>query len=290
MSDDRLNRPILITGTPRAGKSVVASIVAKSSAVHHTCEPLMLWDYGKPSTNDDCRDVSEATDSVISQIRRNCASHVARPDLRYLDDLAYHALRLPFVHRVMPNARIVNVIRSGTDILPDMVYGWCGKDSVTKAIRRRRGSMKYRTLPSHLWRFFKNYVHSRRRGRRATWGPRVPGLVDFSREHKVVEVAAYQWSKIVSISRRDAKQLPAESVLEVRFDVLCRDPTSELGRIATFCEIPDIDTVLEYGLSFIKPDRVHSGSVPLSDRDWELVRPIIAPLQEELGYSVWSTP
>ena len=94
-----LDRPILVTGTPRSGKSVVAKRIGRAPEFHHLSEPLMIWDAQIGRRDDDRREASEATDAVREQIVSACRAAVAGSGRRrYVDDLAYHALRIPFVH------------------------------------------------------------------------------------------------------------------------------------------------------------------------------------------------
>ena len=281
----RLDRPILVTGTPRSGKSVVAEIIGLAPEFEYVGEQLLIWDFGLGRRSDDRRGAAEASEEVRREIVESCATLVARAGKsRYVDAFSYHALRIPFVHRVMPEARIIHIIRDPVEAIPEILFGWTYKDPVRKAIMRRRKGLKLSTLPAHALRFTKNYVLSRVRGKRATWGPRVPGLSEFVAAHSAAEVAAFQWRRMTEIALDDLETLPADRYLNVRFDQLLTDPRPESRRIADFCDVADPAGLAEAAVAMIDPAIEFEKKVFPSEAEWAAIAPLIAPLQDRLGF------
>ena len=281
-----LDRPVLVTGTPRSGKSVVAQLLDGLREFTWISEPLMVWDLGLGARPDDRRGAEEATDRLRDQIAESCRSLISdRPGTRYLDDLSYHALRIPFVHAVLPQARIIHVIRRPQDTIPEMCYGWMYKDSIGRAILRRRKAIRPSTLPRHAARFAKNLLMSRIKGRRATWGPRVPGLAQIVAERSIPEIAAYQWMQMVRIASEELKSLPSDSGLEVRFDRLLADPASQASRIAAFCGVRSPEALVEIAKAHIDPAFEFHKRIEPTDAEWGKVCDMIGPFQRELGYA-----
>lgn len=281
-----LDCPVVVTGTPRSGKSLVAKLLRESPEFAFLSEPLMIWDIGIGHRHDDRRTANEATESIRQRIRMDCQAHVQQAGKqRYLDDLAYHSIRVPFLRRVMPEAKIIHTIRSGEDALPELLFGWTYRDTVARAFARRRRNIKLNTLPRLAVQFARNYLRSRVRGRRATWGPRVPGLSDFAAAHSPAEVAAYQWRSMVEIALDDFQDLSSEQVLEVRLEKLLADPPTEMRRIATFCGVADIDHLSEFASALVDPGHQFENKIWPSESDWDAVRRIIDPLQKRLGYT-----
>ena len=195
--------PIIVTGTPRSGKSVICRMLTREPEFQWVREPQMIWDMDLGTRVDDCRSSDEATPELSERIRNACSALLEQPKNRYVDDLSYHALRIPFVHAVMPSAKIIHVIRDPKEAIPEMLYGWTNRDSVSKAIARRRKSVRLQGLPRMVSRFLRNYISSRVKGSRQTWGPRVPGLAEFVATHIPAEVAAFQWKSMVEIAMND---------------------------------------------------------------------------------------
>jgi len=282
----QLDRPVIVTGTPRSGKSVISEILDHLDEFKWVSEPLMVWDMDFGSRPDDRRGAEDATDELRTRITSACADLVGNNQgVRYLDDLAYHALRTPFVHALMPHAKIIHVIRKPQDAVPEMSYGWSYKDTVAKAILRRRNAIRLRTLPRHLIRFARNFIVRRLKGRRETWGPRVPDLAEFVSGHCVAEVAGYQWMKMVETAGNDLETLPQGSWLEVRFDRLLADPGGEARRIGEFCGVKSPQALADFAVEYIDPTFVYDRRVEPTPEEWVKVNKMIESLQQQLGYT-----
>jgi len=281
-----LDRPVLVTGTPRSGKSVIAEMLGRLDEFTWVSEPLMVWDKGLGSRADDRRTAEEVSGPLRDSIVESCAALMAdHPGSRYLDDLAYHALRVPFVHAVMPEARFIHVIRDPREAIPEMVYGWSYKDTVGKAFLRRRKGIKLHTLPRLGARFLKNQIVRRTKGRRATWGPRIPGLAEIVAGRPVPEIAACQWMRMVEVASDDLRTLPSDRWLEVRFDRLLADPRGEALRIGRFCGVTEPESLAEIAGTHIDPAFPFEKKIQPTPPEWARVLEIIDPLQRRLGYA-----
>jgi hypothetical protein len=280
-----LDRPVLITGTPRSGKTVVRKILRAADEFLCVDEPLLMWNYGLGARRDDRRTADDATPEVAQRIRADLRERLERSGKdRYLDDLSYHALRIPFIRAVLPEALIVHVVRDGQDALPELLYGWTYRDTVSKAVSRRWRNLRWHGLPRQVLRFARNYAASRLRGRRETWGPRPPGLQQFARGRSTAEVAAFQWLQMVLIAIDDLEQCPPESWIQLRLDRLLADPRAEVGRLLEFCRPRDSQAVLQHALGMIDPDYRFEKKVQPSDEQWAKITSLISPLRQRLGY------
>ena len=281
-----LDRPVVVTGTPCSGKSMICKIISQSPEFHWLSEPITIWNAGLDSKPDDRRTAAEATTNISNQIAVACQAQVQKAGKRrYLDDLSYHALRIPFLVAVMPNVRVIHVIRNGVEAIPEMYFGWTYRDTVARAVMRRARSISLRGLPKMLLRFCRNYVRSRVRGKRATWGPCIPGLNELVATRDAAEIAAIQWRDIIEIATADLSQLPNDQVLEVRHDRVLNDPPAELKKIADFCQTEQPESLTDYAQEFLVPDfEVWNRREP-DPAQWQAIRTIIDPLQQKLSYS-----
>jgi hypothetical protein len=246
----------------------------------------MIWDAGIDSA-DDRRTADMVTDDMARVIRSYCQARVSSAGKqRYMDNLSHHSLRIGFVHRVLPEAKIIHVIREANDIMPELLYGWTNRDTVRGMLGRRSKNLSLRALRRHALRFVRNYFSSRVSSRRITWGPRVPGETEFANAHEVAEIAAYQWATMICIALDDLAQLPEDSVLEVRYDQLVSRPGEVAARIAEFAEAADPDRLVSWAKSTLREDYVHHEACrrDLNDAQWAAVAPITRPVQERLGY------
>jgi hypothetical protein len=283
----QFDRPILVTGTPRSGKSLVARILRHAPEFLWLGEPGQIWDIGMGTQSDDRRTADDATASVRRRIRNACQRALEQNGKpRYLDDLAYHALRIPFIMRVLPEARIVHVVRDPTHTIPEMTYWWSRpSEGFGRTLARKRSTLQLHTLPRLAMRYARNWLHGRLRGRPASWGPAVPGLEAFRRDHSQAEIAAFQWQRLMEIALDDLEALPITQRLEVRYEDLLSDPAGSVARLAGFCEVLDAESLVEIGSRYIEPDHPIYGQVAPSASDWAAIEERIAPLRRRLGYA-----
>ena len=283
-----LDRPVLITGTPRSGKTCVGNLLEQAGEFVYVNEPLTIWDIRVSRRCDDRLVAAHANDRTKRKILSRCEGVVRQSGrLRYLDNLAYHALRIPFIHAIVPDARIVYVIRNPTDTIPEMLYGWTYRDTLVKAVARRRKHLKVSALPRLGWRFAHNYVQSRLFGRRATWGPRVPGLQAFATTHSTAQVAAFQWHRMNEIGLEDMASLPAGIGLTVRYEDLLTDPVHQARRIASFCEVQDPHAITAFAKTYIDPNFPFDKKICPTKEQWTAIRCQIGAFQSHMGYT-WS--
>ena len=101
-----------------------------------------------------------------------------------------------------------------------------------------------------------------------------------------VEVAAYQWSKMLEIAMQDIETLSDLRVLEVRHEELLADPRAQAKRIVEFAEIEWPDEVVALAEGYLKQDYVHWEQLRESHGEAELesIRHIVAPMASRLGY------
>jgi hypothetical protein len=282
-----LDRPVLIAGTARSGKTCVWDLLAQSDEFTPVREPLTIWDAGVRLAHDRWTE-AQATPEVRRAILESCERIVGRSGRRrYLDNLAYHALRLPFVHAVLPDALVIHTVRDPWEALPECLFGWTNRDTVRRSVAWRWRHLRWQSLPHMGWRFARNYLRSRTRGVRETWGPTPPGLQEIVKSRTPAEIAAWQWARIVETSLDDLERLPGIQALQVRHEDLISDPRREAMRIVEFADVANPAPLVDYAVRTFRKDYVHYENTvrELTSEDWERVRPILAPLRRRLGYA-----
>jgi hypothetical protein len=284
--ESTLRDPILVTGSPRSGKTLVAWILAYVPGLTYVNEPLSAWALGAAARSDDRRTPEEATPEVIAKIRKACARELSvAGGGRYVDDLSYHSLRVEFARRVMPDAKLIHVIQDGYTTIPGMIRGWTYREPLGRSLRRRWRGLNLETFPRLAMRGIINHWESKVKGRRRAWGPQPPGLAEFARTHESpVEVAALQWKGIVETAMNDMEKLPADGALTVRFEDLLANTSAVVAQVAAFGGIDDVAAMERGAAEILDPDFAHKGTA-LSQEQWDRVTEIVGPLRERLGYT-----
>lgn len=284
-AESELDRPVFVTGTPRCGKTLIARALGHSPEFLWLQEPVTIWDTDFQGRADDRRLANDQAPTTNATIRQLCQQAVrSMGKRRYVDDLAYHSLRLPFLDQAIADKRIIHVVRSGELSIPEMLYGWTHRGNIIKSAAIRSRQIHWRTFPGLARRFLKNHFSALLFGRRATWGPRVPGLARYAKSHSAAEVAAFQWRSMVETALADLESVPRHQWMEVRFEDLLADPAGVIRQVAEFCEAEDPRSMIEHARSTIHGNYDFPKRVTISEREWESIREDIAPVMKRLEY------
>jgi hypothetical protein len=307
-----LDRPILIIAPARSGTHLLASIIGLHDDVAYLAEPNYVWKYANAWIGHDMIPASRATPEVCRYIRarfeRFCAEAGKR---RFCEKTPANSLRLPFVMRVMPDARVIHVVRDGRDVAASArkkFYGDPAKISRLSgdgpAVRDRR-TLNYRSIPRIVRRarqrlsigvpardfihYVPHFVQSMLTlvglKKRHIWGPRIPGIRQLFRSHSDIEVAAIQWRTSVESVLNYRANHPEMAYLEVRYEELCADPVNVARRIYEFCEL-EFSPAIEGGVRslFAESAKISSLQLRMSPEEERLVNDQIAQTLQLLGY------
>lgn len=283
------DRPILIVGACRSGKTLVKRIVSTLSDMAGGHEPFMIWNMGMLDHSDDSRNTEEATEDLVDRIRRRLHKYILElGGERYVDDMAHHALRLPFSLKILPDARLIYVLRNGQDNVAENYEHWTHSDTLARVVSRRlnrstRKNIRHVAMPRHAWKWFYNFCRTRLGKPRTSWGPTVPGQREYARTHETLETVAFQWATMVNMLEDALAAVPTDRVLRVRYEDLLSDTSAQAARIADFCEVSDRGGVIDAALEIIDPNHAPKFEA-LSPQQWEQVLPIMKPMLEHQGY------
>lgn len=278
--------PVFITGAPKTGKSVLLGIFRQVEEFYVVDEPLSTWLIGSSSGEDDCRDEADAPPKERSRIRAEIEEILkSSGKQRYVDLMSHHALQLPYLQVIYPNARVIIVTRDPRDFVPEAVYFWTLKPSIKRTLRNRWRQITLESIPNQAIRFIKNLIHSRREGRLNTWGAIVPNQKEFADTHSVVEVAAYQWAMIYERALKTARNWPG-SVLFVKFEDLKQRPRETVQHMLSFCQIETTEKLMDFVDGYFDPQFVTHQRVELLPADWRSVWPVLRDTASKLGYEV----
>ncbi len=249
----------------------------------------MIWNTGMSDYTDDARHVDEASADMVSSIRSQLYKYMRNlGGTRYVDDMAHHALRLAFDLKVLPEARLIYVLRDGRDNVAQMYAYWTGADTITGVLGRRlsaerRRNLKLRSLPRSGWKWLHNYCRARLGLPRKCCGPNVPGQREFARTHDTLLTVAYQWATMVQMLEEALLDVPPDRVLRVRYEDLLADTAGQATRIAEFCEPNDPAGLIEAAKEIVDTN-FPSDFPPLSPQQWESVLPIMEAAMKRQGY------
>jgi hypothetical protein len=222
----RIDRPVLIVSSPRAGSTLLFETLAQSPSVctpgresHriiegiHALHPASRNWYADRLT---AADVTPVTNSVLkarflADLRSRDEDQCFPPSLRMLWKTTRNSLSIPFLRAIWPNAYFIYLYRDPRATISSMLEAW-----------RSEQFVPYPNLPE--WE-----------------GPPwslalVPGWRDMNGK-PLAEIVAYQWSTATRLTLDDLEALPPGSWCMASYEALVAEPQREIERLCAFVGI-----------------------------------------------------
>mgnify|MGYP006284981365 FL=1 len=254
--------PVFIIGAARSGTNMLGSIFNMHPDTFYTGENNYVWRIGNAGLKTDVIPRTALNPRICQAIRNRF--RVPR-DRMLVEKTAANSLRLPFILKVFPSARIVHIVRDGRDVAVSAREKWQGRYSVFEkeelGYGSRRKAMVFRIWKRMLSRDISiwnihNYLTTglgmiksvMGLSNFSIWGPQFPGIQELSESHSLIEVCAFQWLSSVESVMNFHKNNPSVPYLEVKYETLTTSPRSEIARVYDFCGLEDqenIETIIE---------------------------------------------
>jgi hypothetical protein len=263
---------------------MLARFLRQHPDVEYIGEPRPIWMYANAYRPNDILTATDVTPRIASHIHYKFAELLAASGKsRLVEKTPSNSLRIPFIHALYPDCRIVNIIRDGRGVVGSMLR--------IEERKPNKGSITSRLRETPVWEwpgyvpmFLRTVWRTNVLGRPAKyWGPRPPewkSWITLPRHQS----AALQWKAIVEISRRDGRALPPDNYLEIRYEDAVRDAGSVVERILAFANLAPNDDLVTWAQAHIQPHRPDVWRSSLSIEQQAEVLAIQKPLLEELGY------
>ncbi len=206
-----IGAPVFLVGCARSGTSIFGEAIAAHPRAAYLFEASSIWNTLVPRRDDHRLTAEDATPEVATAIYEALAEarHELHGDL-LVEKNPKHVIRIPFLHALFPEARLLHLVRDGRDAVASLMF-------------RNRG---------------------------AEWGHlRIPGWRELLARYEKANHTrcAHQWSYAVSAARRDAAALPEDLYREVRYEDLVTRPAVVFRGVLDFLELepdPRVDAFL----------------------------------------------
>lgn len=256
MPDDSLQPPILLLGNVRSGTSMVQSFFEGCPGVVSWFEPRTVWMYADPARRHDRFTADDATPRVRAYIRKRFLVQQRALGGRVMEKTPSNVLRLPYVHAIFPECKLIYIIRDPLSQISSSEFRWRNAINRGQAWRRFLEAPKSQ-LHHYVFRAFWDHFRIRvlRRKYVSVWGVRYPGIYDDLRQMPREHIMARQWAACSRQMAEDIAALPAGLVYQVRYEDIVADPVSHFGRMCAHVGITPPPEAIEKVRAKIDPTR-----------------------------------
>lgn len=299
---------------------MLASMLEKHPDTAYAGEYDFVWRYGHAFKGHDVLHRRDATPVRTAYIRRRLEEVVAGAGgRRLIEKTPSNCYRVPYLLEVLPDAKLVHIIRDGRDVAFSAADVWSGgrmkvhsresrqaevQPRLTMGQQVRRMPWVLRVLRAKLrlahrrvsdFPSLLSFLHRGRRGlrdlrrmalngSRAAWGPHFPGLGRIRKTFSLLETCALQWSTSVQAVRSATLHLPPDRYFEVRYEELVTRPQEVLPDLLDFLELSREGGIADTMAEGLLQVRANRWSDQLSAEEVACIESVVGALLGDLGY------
>ena len=271
--------PVFVVGCSRSGTTVTFETLAASSQLlscgHEIPE---FWDslWGPQHNGWE----SEAAGAEAARPEhRDAAQRYFYQRLglgRVLDKTCINVMRVPFLHRLFPQARFVYIHRDGRDNVSSLMDGWLhdGHFGLARTLGPFPCPVNIDGGRFREWSFFLP-----------------PGWRGYN-QSPLEEVCAFQWLTANRMAVDAAKQVPAAQWVQLRYEDIFDRPVEMFREVFARLDLPFDEAVRnrcaklnELPTSIVKGAPMKQKWKQSNAQAIERILPAIRPLMSELGYA-----
>lgn len=237
MSSGPRTRTVFLSGCGRSGTTVLGTLVSKHRQIRFLNDCFELWVehfpvadiWGMGPHDHPARVALDAADAEAAgpEVRQAFLSALDRArDLPVLvEKLAINNFRLPFLQALCPDALFINILRHGVE--------------VARSIEQRAAAGRWYGRDLRKWSLLVDHARS-------------VGLGDLAaRCAGGFERGLLEWRLSVEAAERGFRQIPADRLLQVRYDELLDRPGDLCTRLEEFLGLPHSPSMREFATTRI---------------------------------------
>ncbi len=284
--------PVIIVGAGRSGTNMLRdALVRLPGFATWDCDEINpVWRHGHFFRSDDELRASDLTAGGRRVIAKSFQSVLKRhPGARYVvEKTCANSLRLPYVDAALDDARFIQIVRDGRDVVPSAAKRWRGELEV--------GGKEYfiakarHTPPTDLPLYAASFAWTRLRklvglsDRLSSWGPRYKGM-EAHLDEPLDQICARQWAACVDKADAYLETLPTERWMRVRYEDFVADPQAHVEAIAKFLGTEATQDEIAAATQAIRGGNIGKGRKALSDGAESRLTAIMSHALSRHGYA-----
>jgi hypothetical protein len=276
--------PIVLVGAQRSGTTWMGRLLGERPEIAYWVEPRQVWSFGHWFRPDDRLTAADATPLVKRHIRRRFLEYAERRGKsRFCEKTPNNCCRLPFVRAVLPEARILLIVRDGRSVIRSTVHMREAGPDWNRIGDRLRESSPWD------WLAFASrapWLLAKIRGKPVKyWGVRPPGWREWVENDSPLVAMSKAWAAAIRIAVSDGRAMDPERFLEIRYEALTERPREVMQQVVDFLALPGAGDLVEKVVAQADPGRQAKWRTEMAAEVQEAVRPHLEPTLRWLGYA-----
>lgn len=250
-----LERPIFIVGVPRSGTSIFCTLFGGNRNLAHWSEAQAAWDPRWKKRNVSHRwTAARATAREIRRIDNNFAYFTSwKKRTRFLNKCPRNSLRIPFLLRGWPEAKIIYIERDPRAVVNSLV------NETRRDVLRKGDPLGHFARPD-------DYAEI------------------CAHENDVERFSLLVRSIHGTLTADFAEHVPAEQLITVSYEDFGRDCWGTIRAVCEFCEVAVDEGMLKRVVPKQLENRNYKWSEQRTAEEIAIIARILSPLVVELGY------
>lgn len=175
----KVEKPIFILGAPRSGTTWLGKVLAQHPDIAYWGEINNIWTWGNANRPDDVLTEANLNPKIQKYIANKFANHLKKYNkIRICGKTPRNFLRIPFIHAVFPDAKIILILRDGRSVINSTKK----KLNSSEGLKWKEIYYRLKEVPFWEWHAFLPRLRSRLRRMLGKpldyWGARPPGWQD----------------------------------------------------------------------------------------------------------------
>ena len=203
-----------------------------------------------------------------------------------LEKTCANSLRVPFVDRVVPDAKYIYIRRDGLDVVGSAMLRWKAPLDIPY-LARKAWFVPLSDLPYYGGRYLGNRIYRIFSGKKrlAFWGPQIDGMSELLTRHSLDEICALQWKRCVDAASGAFYNMPRERWIEVGYEDFVRSPVGELKRVISHLGVDVSNEALRHAVVDVRDSSIGKGRAVLDQETIDRLSLIIGDTQARYSYS-----
>lgn len=283
-----MKNTIVIIGAPRSGTNMLRNILTScDGVVTWPCDEInYIWRHGNIRYPSD-ELPSDLASPQVCQYIRNCFDKCGQKKgvEIVVEKTCANSLRVPFVHKVLPEAKYIYIYRDGIDVAASAKLRWKAKLDIPYLFEKAKYVPKS-DLPYYGTKYLLNRVYQMLSSekRLAFWGPTLNDMQHILKSHNLIEICALQWQRCVENAEEAFGLMDKEKVHKVAYEKFIASPETEFAEILKFIGKEISDKQLRHAVAQVSTVSVGKGRTQLTEAEVVKLEKLVGNTLLRYGY------